>query len=123
MVSNQHSEHINNRVAHNNCQECRADCERQFLHTQWPGYQFVGEYLAWSAPRLEAIRNGQDSISARQWRRDFRKALHRRISLKTGAEIGRKRCDSYLSRLGQFPRSTDAGYLRRFSQRGASTLE
>lgn len=123
MQSKTHQEHIENRIAHNNCQECRADCERQFLRPQWPGYQFVTEFLSWAQPRIEAIVAGEDSVAARQWRRDFRKALHRRISLKSGAQVGRKWCDSYLQRMGQFPRSTEASYMRRFASRGASTLE
>jgi hypothetical protein len=31
MKTAEHQRHIQSRVSHNNCQECRADCERQFL--------------------------------------------------------------------------------------------
>lgn len=122
MQTKTHAQHIASRTAHNNCQECRADCERQFLRRQWPGYQFVTEYLAFAQPRIEAIRQGEDSVNARIWHRDFVKTMQRRITLKGRAETGRKYCDSYLQRLGQFPKSTDRTYLRRFAQRGASTL-
>ena len=122
MRSKEHQSHIDSRIAYNNCQECRADCERQFLRLRWSEYKHVSEYLAWAKPRVEAIRQGENGVNARQWRRDFIVALHRRISLKVGAETGRKQVDSYLSRMGQFPRSTDAGYLRKFARRGASTL-
>ena len=117
-----HQRHIAERLSHNNCDECRADCERQFLRAQWPGYRHVTEYLNWIKPRLEAIRNGENSLNARQWYREFIRALHRRISLKVAGETGRKQCPGYLSRLRQFPRMTEASYLRRFAARGASTL-
>jgi hypothetical protein len=91
-----HQTHISKRVSHNNCDECRADCERQFLREQWPGYRHVTDY------------------------REFIRALHRRITLKV--ETGRKQSPGYLSRLRQFPRSTEAAYLRRFAARRASTL-
>jgi len=117
-----HQRHITERVSHNNCDECRADCERQFLGEQWPGYRHVTDYLNWIKPRLEAIRNGENSVNARQWYREFIRALHRRITLKITAETGRKQCPSYLSRLSQFPRSTEAPYLRRFAARRASAL-
>ena len=123
MQSQSHIEHIKSRISHNNCQECRADTERRFLSLKWPGYQFVSEYSAYVTPLLELIRNGEDSADARQWRAKFRKALHTRITLKVGGEVGRKRNDSYRDRLGQFPRATDEAYLRRFARRGASTLE
>ena len=32
-------------------------------------------------------------------------------------------CDSYLQRMGQFPKSTDAKYLRQFAREGASALK
>lgn len=122
MQTPEHAQHIASRVSHNNCDECRADCERQFLQPAWIGYQFVTEYLTWTRPRFAAIREGFDSIDARNWRRKFRLALNRRITLKAGAEVGRKRNDGYRERLRQFPRSTDSNYLRQFAQRGASTL-
>jgi hypothetical protein len=123
MQTVEHQRHITSYVSHNDCQECRADCERQFLRPQWPGYRHVTEYLSCVKPRLEAIRQGETSVNARIWHRDFVKTLHRRITLKSGSEHGRKRCDGYLSRLRQFSRDTDAGYLRRFARRGASTLQ
>lgn len=121
MRTTKHQQHIDSRIAHNDCQECRADCERQFLRPQWPGYAHVSEYLEWAKPRLATIKQAKALGSAR-WQRDFILALHRRITLKVGGEQGRKRCDSYLQRMDQFPRSTEAIYLRRFAQRGASTL-
>lgn len=120
MISEFHKQHV--RVSHNDCDECRADCERQFLRRQWLGYRYVTEYLAWAKPRIEAIRNGEDSANARIWYRDFIRALQRRITLKGASEAGRKWNDSYRQRLNQFPRNTDAAYLRRFARRGASTL-
>lgn len=126
MQTPEHQRHIASRIAHNDCQECRADCERQFLRPQWQSYQHVSEYLAWCRPRFAAIRAGglsdREATAAAQWIRKFREALHRRITLKVGSEQGRKRCDSYLERMGQFPRNTDNAYLRRFARRGASTL-
>ena len=120
MISEYHKQHV--KVSHNNCNECRADCERQFLRRQWHGYRYVAEYLTWCKPRIEAIKNGENSTNAHIWHRDFLRALHRRITLKGGSETGRKWNDSYLQRLNQFPRNTDNYYLRRFARRGASTL-
>ena len=122
MQTLEHREHTNSRVGHNDCQECRANCERQFLRPQWSDYRYVSEYLSWAKPRLLAIKQGEASAAALRWMRDFRLALNRRITLKVSGESGRKRCDSYLQRMGQFPRNTDRAYLRRFAQRGASTL-
>lgn len=123
-----HAQHIMSRVSHNNCQECRADCERRFLRLRWTSYQFVAEYLAFVKPRLEAIKAGKNSVDAHRWHRDFIEALHRRITLKGAGESGRKQTDSYLQRLGQFSSNpednhfADAAYLRRYAQRGASML-
>lgn len=133
MQTTEHQRHLKTRVSHNNCQECRADVERQFLRLAFEGYRYVHEYLDFVRPRLEAIKGGFDSVNARHFRSDFREALNRRITLKAGPEIGRKRCDSYSQRLNQFPRRStdrplnpwstiDATYLRRFARRGASTL-
>ena len=122
MQTTEHLKHIASRVSHNNCQECRADCERQWLRPQWTGYQFITDYLAFATPRLAAIKAGEQSVNARIWHRKFVQAMQRRITLKGGSETGRKRNDGYLERLGQFPRATDAAYLRRFASRGASTL-
>ena len=117
-----HQQHIARRVSRTDCQECRADCERRFLSPRWPGYRHVSEYLAYVKPRLLAIKAGEQSANARHWQYKFITALQRRITLKGAAETGRKQCDSYLERLGQFPRSTENAYLRRFAQRGASAL-
>jgi len=121
MRSKKHELHLQQNVGRNDCQECRADTERRFLRRQF-AYQFVADYLAYVRPRLEAIKNGESGSDSHHWMKEFQRALHRRIGLKLGDEQGRKRCDSYLERLKQFPRSTDANYLRRFAQRGASTL-
>lgn len=121
MRSDQHWMHISSRVSHNDCDECRADTERRFVSLRPWRYQHTGEYLAYVRPRLAAMRNGADTVEARVWRRKFERALHRRISGKVPV-AGRKRCDSYLERMGQFRRDTDAGYLRRFAARGASCL-
>lgn len=124
MKTAEHQQHIATRTAHNNCSECRGDTERSFVPTQQWRYQHVAEYLNWAKPRLAAIATGEDSTDARIWLRKFRAALHARINLKTASAIPqRKRCNSYLERMGQFPRSTDAAYLRRFAQRGASALD
>ncbi len=121
MVSTVHAKHLATNVSWNNCDECRADCERKFVpRDPWPGYQFVGDYLAWSKPRLDAVRAMPNDVDARIWHRDWVKALHRRISLKQTQSAGRKRCDSYLERLGQARRWNDA---RTFASRGASCLE
>ena len=78
--------------------------------------------ISWVRPRLAAIRNGESSVNARIWQLDFLKALNRRIS-SHAAGTGRKWCDSYLQRMGQFGNRADAGYLRQFAQRGASCLD
>jgi hypothetical protein len=128
MRSIEHQQHINSRISHNNCQECRADCERAGLRPQWTAYQFVGDYLRWAKPRLSAIKAGESSVNARIWHRDFIKTLHRRITLKGAAETSRKQNDSYRQRLGQFSRNpkdshfANSVYLRRYAARGASTL-
>src|ERR1019366_2707649 len=95
-----HQKHIDTRNAHNDCRECRADCERQFVATAQWRYQHVHDYLAFAQPRLQAISNCENSVSARQWLRNFRIALDRRINLKTGTTLKwRKLCDSYQERL------------------------
>jgi hypothetical protein len=121
MKSEAHEKHLATRVAHNNCGECRADCERQFLRAQWPGYKFVADYLAYAKPRL-AAQDG--SVAANRWYREFLKALNERITLKGGAEKGRKCCHSYLERLGNAlgGRNPNAAYLRQFAAKGASAL-
>lgn len=121
MKSQAHNIHLKNRISHNNCPECSADCERQFVAFRPFKYAHISEYLNWIKPRLEAIRNGDDSTNAKIWMRDFLRALHTRI----GSHIpvaGRKQCHSYLERLGQFGANTDANYLRAFAKKGASAL-
>lgn len=128
MKTSQHLAHITERVAHNDCQECRADNERRFVPQGWQGYQYVSEYLAYIRPRLLALASGNDTLNARQWKRDFILALHRRITLRTGRPQGRKQSVHYLDRLAQFRSRQDgqflanASYLRDFARRGADTL-
>lgn len=134
MVTMEHKDHLASNRSHNSCPECRADCERRHAVTSlWIGYRHVHEYLTWAKPRVEAIRNGEDSIDARRWARDFTAALHSRINAKVSQAFGRKHSDGYLERLGQFcqriPTSdhnsrfrADATYLRVYARRGASTL-
>lgn len=45
-------------------------------------YQHVSEYLGWAKPRLAAIRAGENSGKAKEWLREFLKALHTRINRK-----------------------------------------
>lgn len=124
MRTTEHQKHIAARIAHNNCDECRADCERQFVPIAWPGYQHVSDYLSYIRPRLSALKAGEDSQNARTWYREFNRALNRRISLKGSAPAGRKYAPGYLERLRMATggRNADARYLRQFSARGASTL-
>lgn len=129
MRSAEHNVHLARNVAHNNCPECRADCERQFVGGKPFKYAQVPTYLEWIRPRLAAIREGDNSIPAQQWHRDFLRALHRRISSHL-QRTGRKQCHSYLERIWQFRdratgqwRCHDAGYLREFVRKGASCLD
>ncbi len=122
MLSNRHKRHLAENVSHSDCCECRADTERRFARNTPFKYAHVHEYLSYVRPRIEAIRQGESSVNARMWLCDFRKALNRRIS-SHACGTGRKWCDSYLERAGQFPRSTDAAYLRTFASRGASCLD
>lgn len=122
MRTTNHQNHIQARTSHNACRECRADTERRFVPAgQWH-YDHAADYLAYAAPRLEAIRQGEDSVNARIWLRDFRKALDRRISLKAGLPQWRKMNDSYLERLRGMSHVHNEAYLRRFAQFGASAL-
>jgi hypothetical protein len=123
MKSTEHQKHLDTRISHSACSECRADTERRFVDCSVWRYDHVHDYLEYVAPRILAIQNGADGVNAHQWLKDFRKALNRRISLKVDAVRGRKYCDSYLERFRQFPQCTDAGYLRRFASRGASCLD
>ncbi len=130
-----HLMHLQTNVSWNNCDECRADNERSFLRPQWTTYEFVHLYLEWARPRLAALRDGENSVNARIWRNDFRRALNRRITLKGRAETGRKYCDSYLQRLRQFPYRLNvdrplnpstpvcgSAFLESYAKRRASTL-
>jgi hypothetical protein len=123
----EHIEHLNRNVSHNNCPECRADCERRWVIFRPFKYDHVAWYLTYVKPRLAAIRdgnNGGNTPDADCWHRDFIKALHNRIN--SHIEVaGRKYCHSYLERLRmtRFPGSrADAAYLRMFAKKGASTL-
>ena len=123
-ISKEHAEHKRASVSHNNCAECRADNERQFVPTQQWHYGHVADYLKHVRPRLQAIRQGKNSVNARIWTRQYRLALHRRIGLKGTLPIGRKWSDSYLERLKMAlgGRSATERYLRTFARKGASTL-
>lgn len=125
MRTAEHQAHIDARTAHNDCRECRADTERRFVSTAKWQYQHVHDYLAWAQPRIEAIRNGEDSVNARIWLRDFRMALDRRINLKTGTvPKWRKLSNGYQERLNHIRRDNRCGiaYLRNFANVGASAL-
>jgi hypothetical protein len=136
-------DHVRHLVEHrlfilNNCQECRADGERQFTRSKPFTHHnpHMSKYLEYVRPRLEALRNGEDSVDARIWLRNFRVALNRRISSHIPGRSGRKFCESYLERLKQWENRrpeyyqlgrgnkhvVDAEYLRRFAARGASCL-
>ncbi len=124
MKTVEHLKHIASRTSFNDCPECRADTERRFVSTSPWSYQHVADYLRFVRPRLDAIRYGEDSTSARVWLRQFRIALNRRITEKVASACAeRKRCDSYLERMRQFKRSADSAFLRRFAARGASGLD
>jgi hypothetical protein len=121
----EHQKHLSTNRSHNDCRECRADTERRFVATAQWRYDHVHDYLTWIQPRLEALRNGEDSINARQWLKDFRQSLDRRINLKAHSRPNwRKLCDSYQERLknARRGRNPNASYLRQFAQTGASAL-
>jgi hypothetical protein len=120
--STTHQKHLATRTAHNNCRECRADTERRFVDTALWRYDHVHDYLSYVQPLLSLIRQGNDSVEARSWLREFRKALDRRINLKAGQPRWRKLCDSYQERLRGMKHVHDADYLRHFAQAGASAL-
>jgi hypothetical protein len=123
MQSTEHKQHIADFVSHSNCSECRADIERRFVHNAPFKYAHVREYLGHVKPRLEALRNGEDSANARIWKRDFILALNRRITSHIVRE-GRKHSDGYLERFRQWRgMAIDAAYLRQFAARGASALD
>jgi hypothetical protein len=120
-----HFEHIALRVSHANCRQCNADNQRRFAHVTPFRYGFVHEYLSWIRPRLAAIRDGENSVDARRWHRDFMQALHTRISSRGQNPAWRKLAPGYLERLQmtRFPRSkADADYVREFARTGASCL-
>lgn len=127
MQSETHKKHIQSRVSHSDCSECRADTERQFVSVDVWRYQFISDYLKHVKPRLAAIRAGAlKKVNAQIWYREYQHALDRRISLKaTSRKVGRKHCHSYLERLGMAlaGRKASAAYLRSFAQRGASCLD
>lgn len=123
MITDQHKQHIRSRVSHNDCQECRADTERRFVQTAPWNYDHMRAYLDYVKPRLAAIKAGENSADSHIWMQKFRVALDRRITLKVSAsKAERKRCDSYLERMGQFGKNVNGQYLRQFSARGASCL-
>lgn len=123
MKSAEHKKHIATRMSHNNCGECRADCERQWIAFRPFKYAHVAKYLSYVKPRIEAIRAGENSVNAAIWHRDFLKALNNRISSHVKV-AGRKHCHSYLERLGMAlgGRNPNAAYLRHFAAKGASAL-
>jgi hypothetical protein len=93
----EHQKHIDTRVAHSRCPECRADNSRRFAFTVPFRYGHVSVYLAWIRPRLEAIRTKQQggaTVEARQWQRDFVRALHSRINSHVPTP-GRKHAPEY----------------------------
>lgn len=125
MQSIPHKQHIRHSISQNNCSECRADTERRFARNTPFHYAHVRNYLSYVRPRIDAIRNGESSVDARIWQRDFLKAMNRRIT-SHAARTGRKHSDSYLERLRQSRYAgsrAGAGYLRQFASRGASCLD
>lgn len=126
MKSIEHQKHLETRISHSVCCECRADTERRFTDRGTWKYDHVRVYLEYVRPLLIAIRSGKytDDPDATIWLRKFIKALHTRISLKVHPNQGRKYSDGYLERLRMANRGrTDAGYLRQFASRGASCLD
>ena len=130
MQSAEHRQHTAERVSHNYCNECRADCERQYRAKHWPGYRHVAEYISYIKPRLAAIASGERSADATRWYREFIGALHRRIAHKIAQPWGRKHHFGYTDRLEQYREWRNgrrvvwckAVDLRHFAARGASTL-
>lgn len=134
MRSNEHLKHIASRVSHINCDECRADCERQFVFNRPFKYAHVHEYLTYVRPRLAAIKakmHDGDSANARQWYRDFMRALENRIASHIERK-GRKYAPGYLERLEGMRKAfvcrksqdmdVSAFDFRSYARRGASTL-
>ena len=64
MQSLLHKQHIRHNVSDMRCSECRADSERRFAGNHPFHYAYVHQYLEWVRPRLEAIRNGENSVDA-----------------------------------------------------------
>jgi hypothetical protein len=114
----EHQSHLETRHAYNDCRECRADTERQFVATAQWHYDHVHDYLAFAQPRIEAIKAGTDTVDSRIWLRDFRKAMDRRINLKVGSPKWRKLSDGYLERLRGMRHIHDVNRLRQFAQTG-----
>lgn len=117
----EHSTHIQRNVVHARCPECNADRERGFVQNRPFRYAFVHEYLEWARVRLAAIREGNVTVAARQWRAGFVRALNRRIS-SHDERRGRKYADGYLERMRMAGRGSES-YLRRFAARNASCLD
>jgi hypothetical protein len=127
MRSAEHQKHLDTRMSHNNCSECRADCERRWVAFRPFQYAHVATYLEYIKPRLEAIRTeqyGGNKSNAIRWHYDFIQALNNRISSHIRV-AGRKHSHSYLERLKmtQFPGNrANLEYLKAFARKGASAL-
>jgi hypothetical protein len=99
MTSIVHKEHIAKHISHNNCPECRADNSRwhaqtrTFRHADVPA-DALRKYLRWIRPRLAAIRDGNNTVDAQRWQRDFVAALHNRLYSQM-AGSGRKFAPDY----------------------------
>jgi hypothetical protein len=95
MTTIEHERHLTERTSHSNCPECRADTSRRSAVKTPFRYRFVHDYLAWARPRLDAIRNGVNSVDASTWQRNFVSALHNRISSHIPNQTGRKFAPEY----------------------------
>jgi len=132
MRSIEHTQHIRSNVSWNTCPECNADRERRFIQPRWVGYRLVHEYLTFAQAGFDGkgVRTwwAGDSLTPEQFAREFKAALHKRISLRVEPPRWRKLSHGYLERLGQFRSRqggrfyADAGYLRQFARVGASAL-
>jgi hypothetical protein len=128
MKSEAHKKHLRTLTSWNNCSECRADTERRMLHPRWVGYRFAHEYLEYAKAGFsgKGVRTwwGGDRLTEEQWRKEFVKALHNRISLRIEPPRWRKLASGYLERLRSAlrGRNPNAAYLRQFAAKGASAL-
>ena len=95
MQTAEHKRHITENCSYQRCPECRADNSRWHAQTKEFRYGHVHAYLSWIRPRLEAIRNGENSLGARRWREDFVAALNTRISSHIPQQNGRKHAPEY----------------------------